>query len=77
MHADLYVQLVDQLLAEVMVTRDLEQRGSLLRQAQEWHDKAVIAADGGMVPTIEAPAARTMGDGSAELSGQSARRLTP
>jgi hypothetical protein len=58
MHADLYSQLVDQLVAEVLVTRDLETRTRLLRQAQEWHDKALIADSGGMVPGLARAAAR-------------------
>ena len=50
MHADLYNALVDQILAEVMVTRDLSRRDSLLQQAAEWHEKAKTAEAGGMVP---------------------------
>jgi len=64
MHADLYGQLVDQLLAEVLVTRDLETRGRLLRQALEWHDKALIAAEGGLVPGLPVRPGRPLSGGS-------------
>jgi hypothetical protein len=62
MHADLYVQLVDHLLAEVMVTRDLERRDSLMRQALEWHEKALIAAKDGLVPQFTPDRSRPAGD---------------
>jgi hypothetical protein len=63
MHADLYNQLVDQLIAEVLVTRDLSRRDALMRQAAEWHEKAKTAAAGAMVPP-SAPRPPGQGAGS-------------
>ena len=70
MHADLYNALVDQILAEVLVTRDLSRRDSLMRQAVEWHEKAKTAEAGAMVPP-SAPhtAGRMGGDGRASSGG--------
>ena len=50
MHADLYWEMVDQLLAEALAARDPAERGRLIEQAADYHAKAVMAAKGEWVP---------------------------